>query len=245
VRDYNSRAGFVNIEYRTWDAKLVESGRDEVCSHALEQGYEWLVMIDADAALFPPETLVKLLEGAYVTVPELDVLGAYANLKQPPYLPTIDTGTGKWETLYPKQGILPVIRTGAHLILVKTRILRKMGPPWFRIRMPYTPAKAFVEIDNFARITLDGRNPLASHPEWETLLAQAKKDSLTNTGMTTVGEDSGFCDAVKAAGGLIGVDSDLITGHVGYQVITFEDMKEKMDEIKESLFAKVGVIGYV
>ena len=244
MRDFNSRDGLVNVEYRQFEAKLVENGRDEVCQHAMHHKYDWLLMIDADAAAFPKDALKRMLQRAFVEIPEIDVLGAYSNLKQKPYLPTIDTGTGKWEIHYPYQGVVPVIRTGGHFLLVKTEILKRIPPPWFRSRIPYSPIKAFNELDNFARTSLDGRNPLADHPEWNTLLAAAKKASPGAKG-SRVGEDSGFCDSVKAADGMIGVDTDVVTGHVSNKVISWKDLKDEVQRMKEHGVARVGVMNYV
>lgn len=245
MRDWNSRNGLVNIEYRFFDAKLVESGRDAVCRHALEQNYSWLIMVDADATGFPPESTMRMLENGFVVAPTAHVIGAYAQLKQPPYLPTIDTGTGTWEIQYPGQGLIPVIRTGGHFIFVKTDLLRHMGPPWFRTRIPYTPLKAMKELDNFARCQLDGRNPLQDHPEWETLFESAKKVSLNARVMeVNIGEDSAFCDSVRAVGGNIFVDTNLTTGHVADKVIEPKDLREAVRDIERQAFAIVGVRNY-
>ena len=245
MRDWNSRNGFVNIEYRFFDAKLVESGRDAVCRHAVAQNYTWLIMIDADASNFPPESTLRMLESGFVTLPNAHVIGAYSQLKQPPYLPTIDTGTGKWEIHYPGQGLIPVIRTGGHFIFVKTNILQLMGAPWFRTRIPYTPLKAMRELDSFARCQLDGKNPLRDHPEWDTLFASAHKASLGAQPLeVNIGEDSGFCDSVRAFGGNIFVDTNLVTGHVADKVIEPKDLKEAVRDIERQMYAMVGVRGY-
>lgn len=245
MRDWNSRNGFVNIEYKMFDAKLVESGRDAVCEHALAAGYDWLMMIDADAAGFPAMATLRMLESAYVTHPQAHVIGAYSQLKQPPYLPTIDTGTGRWEVHYPGQGLLEVIRTGGHFLFIKTPLLRHMGRPWFRTRIPLTPAKAMKELDNFARITLDGKNPLRLHPEWETLYQAARKTSAaTDAGSASVGEDSGFCDNARAHGGVIYVDTDLVTSHIGSKAIVPSDLRKEMKELEKRLHAAVGVRDY-
>ena len=245
MRDWNSRNGFTNIEYRFFDAKLVESGRDAVCRHALEQGYAWLIMVDADAALFPQESTALMLQSGFVTIPGAHVIGAYAQLKQPPYLPTIDTGTGTWEIHYPGQGLIPVIRTGGHFIFVKTEILSHMGAPWFRTRIPYTPLKAMKEMDNFARTQLDGRNPLRDHPEWDTLFAAATKASMGSKPLEiSVGEDSAFCDNVRAVGGNIFVDTNLVTGHVGDRIIVPTDLREEIRKVERHVYASVGVRFY-
>ena len=245
MRDWNTRNGFVGVEYRFFDAKLVESGRDAVCRHALAEGYDWVLMIDADAAGWPPESLAKMLQTAYVTHQSVHVIGAYAQLKQPPFLPTIDTGTGKWEVQYPNQGVIRVIRTGGHFLFVKTELLKHMGAPWFRTRVPLTPVKAMKELDNFARVTLDGKNPLRDHPEWDTLMMAAAKASLgMNAGEIHIGEDSGFCDNARAVGGQIAVDTDLVTGHVGDRVITPVDLRDEIRKFDKRLYAAVGVRDY-
>lgn len=245
MRDWNTRNGLLGVEYRFFDAKLVESGRDAVCRHALNERYDWVLMIDADASSFPPESLARMLQTAYIDHPGLHVVGAYSQLKQSPFLPTIDTGTGRWEVQYPGQGIVPVIRTGGHFLFIKTELLAHMGPPWFRTRTPLTPIKAMKELDNFARVTLDGRNPLRDHPEWETLFAAARKVSgPPEDGELHIGEDSGFCDNARAVGGQIAVDTDLVTGHVADRIIGPNDLREEMRKFDKRLYAAVGVRDY-
>lgn len=237
--------GFTKIEWRVEHAQLVEHGRDAALAHALNpnpaasaKSYDWCLQIDADAT-FAPDTLFRMLHTAYVSVPDSDILGAYSQLKGAPYLPTIDTGTGTWEAHFPGEGVLPVIRTGAHCILIKTPILRRFGPPWFRTRLAFRPVDALREVDNYARIKCDGRNPLTENPAWETLLSAAKKDAGGIE--SAVGEDSGFADSVKAAGGMIYVDTDIITGHVAKRNITPDLLKEAMDAKERRLRAAVGI----
>ena len=53
-------------------------------------------------------------------------------------IPTIDTGTGTWETWYPGSGTVEVIRTRAAFLLVNRKVLVDIGAadgtlfPWFR-----------------------------------------------------------------------------------------------------------------
>jgi len=244
LRDHNSRTGFVHVEYQTFDAKLVESGRDAVCLHALQNKYAYLLMIDADA-VFPQDAHQRLLHTAFVRAPGADVVGAYANLKNAPYLPTIDTGTGTWEVWYPGSGLLSVIRTGGHMLLVKTPLLTRMGPPWFRTRIPATPIRAMRDLDNFARTQLDGKNPLRDHPEWDTLFAQAAQASApAEAASIAIGEDSGFCDNAHAHGATILVDTDVVTGHVGSRVIDFRDLRKEIKDMDKRVYASVGVRDY-
>lgn len=245
MRDWNTRNGFLNVEYKMFDAKLVESGRDAACSHALDNKYDWILQIDADAAAWAPQALAKMLETAYVNTPNCSVVGAYCQLKGKPYLPTIDTGTGTWEYHHPGAGVIPVIRTGGHFLLVKTDILAHMGQPWFRTRIPYSPAKAMKELDNFARTKLDGKNPLVYHSEWLTLLAEARRVSVAEeSARSGIGEDSGFCDNVRAMGGQIVVDTDLVIGHVADFVILPKHLRKEFRDSDLMAYAAVGVRFY-
>jgi hypothetical protein len=240
MRAFNIQEGFVNVEYRRFPCTLVESGRDEVALHALREGYDWVLQIDGDAAPFPAASLIRLLERAFVDAPDADAVGAYCQLKQPPYRPTIDTGTGTWEEHYPGEGLLPVIRTGGHFLLQKTDAFRKMGPPpYHRTRIAPRAIEVMAELDNFARTHLDGRNPFSETAEWRELAEIARKDS--GQGPSWVGEDSGFCDNLMAVGGKIYVDTDLWVGHVAKVVITPKMLKAAMDEERTRIRAACGV----
>lgn len=227
----------LQCEYLTFPCQLVEAGRDAICQHALAQGYDYLLMYDGDAT-FAADALVRLLHTAFVTHPEADVVGAYAQLKGS-FVPTIDTGTGTWEAIFPGSGVLEVIRTGGHFLLVKTRILRAFGPPWFRTRHTLRPIRAFAEIDNYARVKLDGQNPFSASPEWQQLVEIARAEGGAEN---SVGEDSGFCDNVKAAGGRIFVNSDVLTGHLEVRTITPQDLKDRLAQNEARLRQAVGVL---
>lgn len=236
------REGFKKLEWGTQNAMLVESGRDEAVHHALRNNYDYIVQIDGDAAPLPVDVVPRLVYDAFIAKPESDMVGAYSQLKAPPYLPTIDTGTGTWETHFPGQGIVEVIRTGGHCFVLKTGVpgvgARRFGPPWFRTRQAMSPVRAMADVDNFARIKLDGRNPFSDTLEWGTLLAAARGNSPMPT---DVGEDSGFCDAMRAAGGRIFVDTDLVTGHITRKVIQWSDLKEAMDKRQRSVRLACGI----
>ncbi len=239
MRSWCDRNDFHNVEWRTFRSPFVEMGRDEVLAHALENDYAWVLQIDADAAPFKEDSLERILRTAFVDRPDSDVVGAYAQLKHAPYLPTIDTGTGTWEVHYPDEGILPVIRTGAHFLLVKPPILRRFGPPWFRTRATLRPIDALSEVDNYARIKEDGINALTETETWRHLMKEARKEG--GGGTSAVGEDSGFCDAVKAAGGMIYVDTNIWVGHIGKRVIEPGMLHDAMETRERRLKASVGV----
>ena len=239
MRSWCDRNDFHRVEWKMFKNPFVEAGRDEVIRHALSESYAWCLQIDADAAPFAPDALKALLETAFITHPTADVVGAYAQLKHPPYLPTIDTGTGTWEVHFPNEGVLPVIRTGAHFLLVKPEVCRRFGPPWFRTRNTMRPVDAIRELDNYARIKLDGANPFAEDEAWERLVHEAKGEA---GGVTSgVGEDSGFCDSVKAVGGTILVNTDVWVGHVAKRVITPDLLDDEMKKTETLKKAAVGI----
>lgn len=231
LRSYNETHGFRGIEYQTFNALFVEAGRDAAVEHAIKEGYDWILQIDADAAPFHPDSLIKLLTTAFVTHPKYDAVGAYSQLKGDLPIPTIDTGTGTWEEHYPNTGILPVIRTGAHFLLVKVASLEVMGKPWFRSRRMLPPLDAFREVDNFARCELDGKNPFIEQQEWTGLVASAAEAARQTEGMDqSVGEDSGFCDRLKSMGGNIAVDTAVVAGHMDRRYIVPDQLREALNE---------------
>lgn len=241
LRSFNEANGYRKVEYRQFDAKLVEAGRDMAIHHALNEGYQWILQIDADAAPFPPDSLVRMLHNGFVAYPQADAIGAYCQLNSPIPLPTIDTGTGTWEEHYPDTGMLRVIRTGAHFLFTKRSAFERLGaPPWFRTRRTQRALDALFEVDNFARCNLDGENPLTANPEWGTLLHSAA--AVTTEGEAHVGEDSGFCDRLHALGGLILVDTSIVAGHIGKQQITPDGLRSAMEARDRHVRMACGVL---
>lgn len=246
MRAWNVSQGLTSVEYMNLSAQLVEHGRDAACSHALnpnpkanEPPYDYVLQIDADA-VFSEDALARVLTTAFVTHPHADVVGGYAQLKSPPFLPTIDTGTGTWEPIFPGEGVLPVMRTGGHFLLIKTPILQRFGPPWFRTRRSLRPIDALREVDNFSRIHHHGENVLAGE-KWDALVGEATRQG--GGGESAVGEDSGFCDAAKAVGATIVVDTNLVVGHIRKQLVTPEMLRDEMRKRERRMDAAVGVKG--
>ncbi len=230
----------VNVEYKDFRGPFVESVRDTAAEHTLKQGYNGLLFIDADMTGFPPNALATLLEDAFTKIPFADAVGAYCNLKSPPFLPTIDTGTGTWEPHYPGSGVLEVIRTGGAFLFIRAEALRRFGPPWFRSKISNKPLDALVNVDNFSRCKMSGRNKFFDTPDWQSLLMVARE---AGPGEAGIGEDSGFCDRIKAAGGRIFVDTDVVVGHAGKEIITWQKLKESMDRQEKNRRLAVGVQG--
>ena len=112
--------------------------------------------------------------------------------------------------------------------------------------MPARPLDFMAEVDNWARIKMDGKNPfvgLAGQP-WEKLMALASSDPSAVPGAFVpleVGEDSGFCDRVKMAGMRIAVDTNIVTGHMDRRVTTWLDLKSGVAERQRMNRLCVGV----
>jgi hypothetical protein len=103
------------------------------------------------------------------------------------------------------------------------------------------------EVDNFARIKFDGRNPFRRLPEWDQIVKCArdeasKQPSVSGRSANTVGEDSNFTDRAKALGFRIVVQTNLVLGHVDKKVIWPKDHVDAMQAAQKRSRAAVGVL---
>jgi len=246
LRSYSEALGIRNVSWQMVPGTLVEKARNDAVRNMLasfEGKAGWLLFIDGDM-VFGAGALQQILTTAYQTTPFADVVGGYATLRGELALPTIDTGTGTWESHYPGRGPLEVIRTGAAFLLCKRHVFERVPQPWFRLRVPQRALDALAEVDNLARCRLDGDNPFRNLPgnPWERLEAWSSNDPSANTFTPVeVGEDSGFCDRVRMAGMRIVVDTDIEVRHVDTVVSGWERHKEKMQEIERQQLQAVGV----
>jgi hypothetical protein len=233
TRSHSEKEGLLNVEWRQVPGALVDRARNDAMRAMLASQAQWLLFLDGDMT-FSKDTILRMLRTAYGSHPHFDVVGAYCNLRGDLALPTIDTGTGTWESWYPGQGVVEVMRTGGACILVKRHVAERVPPPWFALRVPQRPLDAIAEVDTFCRTIFDGRNPFRSHPDaaWERMVqAAATHDSARNTWVAAeVGEDSSFCDRVTGMGLRICVDTDIEIQHVDRVVKTARDHRKAMDE---------------
>lgn len=212
---------------------LVDKARNDALRAMLADPHcGYVIFIDGDMT-FRPEQVGQLIESAYgPKAGWADVVGGYCVLRGGA-IPTIDTGTGTWESHFPGSGPKEVIRTGGAFLLVKRHVAERMPDPWFACRYPMRWLDALAEIDNFARTKFDGANPFRDLPgrPWEQLTEMASQDgqSRQRTVGYEIGEDSGFCDRVRAAGMRIVVDTDLEIGHIDSIILTGATHKERMD----------------
>lgn len=228
---------------------LVDRARNQAVVQMLNMQPQmgWLLFIDGDAQ-FPIDGVAKLLVTAYQTHPQADVVGAYCTLRGEPYLPTIDTGTGTWESYFPGQGpngVVEVMRTGSAFILLKRHVFERIQGPWYGTRHPWRPIDALAEVDNFAHTRFDGRNPLAEMPEWKALLQCAKDDPSTRTRQDPsafVGEDSNWCDTMRFHGLRIFVNTNVEARHIDRAVRSAANHGDAMKEREKLIRNFVGVV---
>jgi hypothetical protein len=230
ARSFTDRNGATNIKWLMEPATLVERARNAAVRGMIRDNAQWLLFIDGDT-VFSPDAALHALRTAYADYPHADVVGGYVPLRGDIALPTIDTGTGTWESWFPGSGVVEVMRTGCAFLLIKRHVLDALRDPWFRVRVPARPIDFMLEVDNFARIKFDGRNPLRDAPEdaWAKLEKCARDDPSAapeNFTPIEVGEDSGFCDRVRAAGFRIFVNTDISCGHVDTRILWGADHKK-------------------
>lgn len=203
----------------------------------------WLLFVDGDA-VFAPDALAVLLMAAYDGVKEADAIGGYCVLRGEPYLPTIDTGTGTWESHLPGQGPVEVMRTGSAFILMKRHCFERVEGPWYGTRNPMRAIDALAEVDNFAHTKFDGRNPLAERPEWQALMKCAMDDPGSHRPhdpSAFVGEDSNWCDRMRFAGLRIFVHTDVQVDHVDRAIRSAADHRRLMLERDAAIRTLVGI----
>lgn len=242
-----TKMGLDNVGWEWVSGLLVDKTRNESATELLKSPAQWLWFLDADMQ-FEPSLIEHMLSTAFQTSPWADIVGGYCNLRGFPYLPTIDRGSGQWEPHDAKVGPLEVIRTGAACLLVKRHVFEKMAYPWFGVRPASQPIDNLTEVDNFLRIKWDGVNPFAADPKWRKTVAIAAENSRATKGahdsarMSSVGEDSNFCDKAKALGFRIVVQTDAVCHHIDKKIIGPADHTKALQEARDNERLLVGAV---
>jgi len=236
ARSFSEKQGLQNIQWLMIPGSLVEKARNEAVRQMLRAGHGWLLFVDGDCT-FDENAIIAMLQSAYGEMPAADAIGAWCPLRGELALPTIDTGTGTWESHYPGSGILPVMRTGGAFLLVKRHVFEAMKDPWFRMRVPARPMDFLGEVDNWLRIKFDGQNPFRNYGDYWQRAEKAAQDDpsivVENFVPVEVGEDSGFCDRAKLAGFSLYVNTNIACGHVDQRVLTWADHKKAMQDAEK------------
>lgn len=234
ARSFTEKQGLQNVQWITLPGALVEKARNEAVRQMLRAGHGWLLFIDGDCT-FDENAIILLLQAAYGELPAADAMGAWCPLRGELALPTIDCGSGTWESHFPGSGIMPVMRTGGAFLLVKRHVFEALKDPWFRMRVPSRAVDDFVGIDNWMRMKFNGTNPFREQmPEiWDKAFKCAQDDPsivIENFVPVEVGEDSGFCDRAKLAGFNLFVNTNIACGHVDQVVLNWQKHKSAMEE---------------
>lgn len=244
MRSHTERMGLHNIEWQMIPGTLVEKARNEAVRMMLRNGHGWIFFVDGDTT-FDPDSLVAVTEGpqarrpgllqtAFGVLPSADAIGGWVPLRGDLALPTIDSGTGTWESHYPGSGIIPVMRTGGAFLLAKRHVFEALRDPWFRLRVPARAMDFMAELDNWLRIKFNGQNPFREYGDYWAKAEKAAQDDpsivIENFVPVEVGEDSGACDRMKLAGFNIFVDTDIVCGHVDQVVLDWRKHKSAMED---------------
>lgn len=257
MRAFCERSGLRDVLWTWISGALVDKARNEAVRTFLgavveKHRLEWLLFCDCDMVM-APNAMDILLATAYQQTPWADIVGGYCQLRGKPYLPTTDFGSGLWEASDPMCGPMEVIRTGSAFILIKRHVFERMEYPWYGVRPAPRPIDVLAEVDNFARIKMDGENPLRTHPAWAALEQCAMQDAARQRAQTpdnappgaffsSVGEDSSFCDKARALGFRIVVQTDCVVQHLDRHVIGPDDHKMAMRELETQQRLAVGVL---
>jgi len=236
ARSVCEKNGLVNLAWRMIPGTLVEKARNESVRQCLRENFGFLIFIDGDTT-FDPNAILAIIQSAYGELPQADAMGAWVPLRGELALPTIDDGTGTWNSWYPGSGIVSVMRTGGAFLLVKRHVFEAMKDPWFRMRVPARPMDFMGELDNWLRIKFDGKNPFREHGDTWARAEKAAQDDpsivVENFIPVEVGEDSGFCDRAKLAGFNLFVNTNIACGHVDAKVLTWADHKKAMQDAEK------------
>ena len=109
----------------------VSKNRNQLSEHALELGADWIWYVDDDHC-FHPDTLTRLLSH------DVDIVSGLYVRRTSPFLPVIydkETDDGDVEKYHfsPQDTDLkPIVAAGAGCLLVKTKVLKALGSPYWR-----------------------------------------------------------------------------------------------------------------
>lgn len=249
---YNEQQGLKNLHYSFVQGSLVDKARNEAATQMLRHpAMKYVLFLDCDM-IWAPNTIHGLLVTAFALSPWADLVGAWCPLRGKPYMPTIDPGSGTWESILPGNGPMEVIRTGSAAILVKRHVYEAMEAPWYGVRPAPRPLDVMTELDNYARCKFDGENPFRKLAEWDRLEMCARQDAQSQRGNAalqvpggffgSVGEDSNFCDKARALGFRVVVNTDIVVQHMEKRPITPEDHVAAMKENEKLARLAVGMV---
>lgn len=108
-------------------SSLIHDARNKCVDAAIAAGATHLMFIDSDMK-FPPEAIQKLINQ------DKDIIGGLYYRKQPPHFPLIHEKDGNRIVIprsFNKKEPFKVFGTGTGFMLIKTKVFKKLEPPWF------------------------------------------------------------------------------------------------------------------
>ena len=109
----------------------INKNRDQLAAHALDLGAEWIWYVDDDH-VFYPDTLEKLLAH------DVDIVSGVSVKRVAPFIPIVyydedaDGEMQKHAFTPGDTGLKSVLAVGAGCLLVKTKVHRELGPPYWQ-----------------------------------------------------------------------------------------------------------------
>lgn len=109
----------------------INENRNQLSDHAIELGAEWIWFVDDDHC-FQPDTLTRLLAH------DVDIVSGVYVRRTAPFLPVVyeqedNTGDVVKHYFTPQdRGLKPILACGGGCLLVKTKVLKALGTPYWR-----------------------------------------------------------------------------------------------------------------
>lgn len=132
----------VYVGYYPVKGKRVDVAKEEICQKAVNDGADWVFLIDDDV-MPPPNTLLKMTKMAFGP-PYYDIInGVYFSKSEPP-MPLMFRGDMKGSYWNWHVGdVVKIDAAGAGCTFIKTKVLKKiekeLGKPWFSVDYNYNP----------------------------------------------------------------------------------------------------------
>ena len=135
----------------------VSENRNQLSTHAVELGAEWIWYVDDDHC-FRPDTLTRLLAH------DVDIVSGLYLRRVAPFRPVIyDTEDAEGDVIKyvysPNDtGLKSIVAAGAGCLLVKTKVLRALGSPYWRMSQRPSGEMIGEDIDFCQRARAKGFN---------------------------------------------------------------------------------------
>jgi len=130
-----SRSNGIKADIRTFDAVEVQQMRNKCCNHAIDEGYDYVFMLDDDMT-YPRDTLVKFLKH------DKDFVVGSATQRIYPFFPTqykkfskekFKEGDNRVFITKESKNLIEVGSSGVVGALIKVKCFEKLKKPYFKL----------------------------------------------------------------------------------------------------------------